>query len=481
MAAAEGTTTVDVWPSASGPPPIGDALRDGKPVDTSVNAPARDGKPVDTTSGDAWASEGRVDEKQTSPVGDGKLADVPDGDDASTAHFRSWLARDPYLLLHKAVYFAGMGANGAWYPYALLYWRLKGINAMEAGTILAASHLASLLCAPVLSRYADTGEANRRRVLVGGAMGAALLIICAGWASSFWQFLVLQTLAEASYASVWPIVDASTMAQLKACEGNTAAYGNSRAFGAAGWGICALISGMLYDRYSLSAIFTTYAAMILPFFFLTSWLPLEKRGATAATVESAWRKLLTVDVGVFMLVVTISAALLLVVDTFRVPYLAGMGASNTLLGLSVTVTAMSEAPCFFVTAYVLRHVSMPLVLLLVLVAYVGRFAWYATMTDPWMTMPMELLHGVQFAFGWAASVSYVSSLLPPELSSSAQGLLSAFQWGIGSAFGAFMGGYIWNATGGRSLMWACSGLGLVGVAVMALSMWRTRRIARAAG
>lgn len=110
--------------------------------------------------------------------------------------------------------------------------------------------------------------------------------------------------------------------------------------------------------------------------------------------------------------------------------------------------------------------------------YVLRYVWYANLTDPAWTMPMELLHGAQYAFGWAAMVSYAASLLPPELSSSAQGLLSASSNGVGGAFGSLAGGYIFEHLGGRALMRYCAGLAGMGVCVMLLSMWRTRRLER---
>lgn len=392
-----------------------------------------------------------------------------------TDHFRAWLKRDKYLLVYKAAYYFGMGANGAYYPFIVLRFGSIGIDGFQAGQILASSHVASLLCSPVLARFSDNSEWNRRVCLVGGAAVAAVCFNLMRWASTFWQAMLLQVVAEGALSAVWPIVDASLMACLTATEGNTARYGNSRAWGAAGWGIHAWLAGMAYDRWSMAVMFNVYLLMVLPWFPALILLPVERRGATASSNKTAWRRLATLDVLVFLVVVFITAALLLVVDHYRTPYLSTLGADNTLLGLSITMTSVSETPCFFLASAVLRKVSMPVVLLVVLITYVLRFVWYATLTDPRWTMPMELLHGAQFAFGWAASTQYVASLLPPELSSSAQGLLSAVQWGLGSAAGSLAGGYIFNELGGRALMWYCAALGVCGTAIMLVSMWRTRK------
>jgi hypothetical protein len=79
-------------------------------------------------------------------------------------------------------------------------------------------------------------------------------------------------------------------------------------------------------------------------------------------------------------------------------------------------------PCFFLAAPVLRRVqNTPLVLALVLLAYVVRLWYYSELVDPWYTLPAELLHGIQFSFGWAATTQHVATLLPPEYASTAQG------------------------------------------------------------
>jgi hypothetical protein len=94
------------------------------------------------------------------------------------------------------------------------------------------------------------------------------------------------------------------------------------------------------------------------------------------------------------------------------------------------------------------------------------------LVDPWWTMPMELLHGVTYAFGWAASCQHVSTLLPPELSSTAQGILSGIQFGLSSFTGALAGGALLSFAGPRVLFRCCVALALVGAAIMALGMRR---------
>lgn len=283
-----------------------------------------------------------------------------------TAHFHAWAKRDKYLLLHKCIYYVGMGAAGSYFPWITRHWRTIGVEGFRAGIILSSSHVVALFCAPSLTRLADSSERWRRVVLLGGALTSAVLFFSMRLAKSFWAALVLQMVGEGVGCVVWPIVDASLLACLQAVDGSTANYGNTRAWAAAGWGINAAIAGAIFDRWGLDKMFLTYAAMSLPLFPLLTLLPLERRAATHESTKNAWRRLATVDVGIFLGVVIIIAALLFVVDTYRLPYLSDLGADNTLLGLSVTMTSVSEVPCFFIVSAVLKRVRMPTVLLTVL-------------------------------------------------------------------------------------------------------------------
>lgn len=394
---------------------------------------------------------------------------------ATTQHFREWLKRDPYMAWHKSIYFIAMGANAAYYPFLVIYLRKIGLSDFEAGIIMACSHAVTAVLSPIVTRFADTSERSRRICLLACWTLGAVLVYCMSFVHNFASAFVVGVLVDGFMTTVWPIMDSSVYACLEATQGNTAAYGNTRAFGALGWGVMAWVFGSILDTYGLEAMFPCFVLCLLPVFILASFVPVEKRGATKGSARNAWRKILTVDIMIFGLVVFITAILLAIVDVFRTPYLASMGASNELLGISITMTSVSEFPFFFVAGWALKRISQEVVLLSVLVAYAIRFAWYAMITDPWWTIPAELLHGVQFALGWAATTSYVATLLPPELSSSAQGMLASIQWGLGPAAGSFCGGWIMQHYGGRAMMNACAILSVIGCVVMAYSMYRKRK------
>ena len=71
-------------------------------------------------------------------------------------------------------------------------------------------------------------------------------------------------------------------------------------------------------------------------------------------------------------------------------------------------------------------------------------------------------------------------MAPPELSSTAQGLLSSVQWGLGGGCGAILGGVIYHAEGPRVMFQFTLGLALLGAGLVGLMIWRQRHRAASA-
>lgn len=407
------------------------------------------------------------------PLG-GAVATAPDA--AMDAHFHAHVKRDPYLLVHKGVYALGMGSGSAYFPFFTLYTtRVLGFTFVDSGYVYALGHVAALFAAPLLTRLADTSATHRRCVLVGGMLAQAALILGMSQARSFAAVAAFEMAQESAAAATWPIMDAATCRVLEVTRGSTAAYGQTRAFGALGWGVMAWGFGALYDdpRVGIGAMFLAFALSALPAAALASRVPLEARPARPASSAAAYARLMRWDVALVFAVVFIAAVLLQIVDVWRGPYLKSLGASNQLLGISITVTACSEFPMFFVTSWLLERITLPAALLSVLCMYAVRFTWYAYLVNPWWTMVAELMHGVTFAIGWASATQYIALLLPPELASTGQGLLAALQWGIAASVGAVAGGAIAGAWGWRVMWLSGAAFAVCGIALMGGAMCRS--------
>lgn len=67
-----------------------------------------------------------------------------------------------------------------------------------------------------------------------------------------------------------------------------------------------------------------------------------------------------------------------------------------------------------------------------------------------------LLPGVTHAAIWAACISYLSAAVPPELRTSAQGILQGLHLGLGRGCGAMIGGVLVNYFGKNGFCFSLS-------------------------
>lgn len=69
-----------------------------------------------------------------------------------------------------------------------------------------------------------------------------------------------------------------------------------------------------------------------------------------------------------------------------------------------------------------------------------RFLYISWLTIPWWVLPFEFIQGITHAAVWAACCSYISHNTPPQLRTSAQGVLQGIHHGLGRGCGAVIGG-----------------------------------------
>ena len=107
---------------------------------------------------------------------------------------------------------------------------------------------------------------------------------------------------------------------------------------------------------------------------------------------------------VFFLQATIMGFGIGVIGEFLFLYLKqDMGATEALMGLSLTVTCAAEIPAFYAQGALLKRVAAGALLHWVVAAYALRLGLYGLLPiagSPWAVLPVELLHGVCFGCGW---------------------------------------------------------------------------------
>ena len=69
------------------------------------------------------------------------------------------------------------------------------------------------------------------------------------------------------------------------------------------------------------------------------------------------------------------------------------GASQFLVGLGSVISCVSEAVMFFGVFYVFKHISHTAFMAFGLIGYIFRFCVFASVTNPWLVLPVEIFQG----------------------------------------------------------------------------------------
>ncbi|PNW85282.1 hypothetical protein CHLRE_03g179350v5 [Chlamydomonas reinhardtii] len=203
----------------------------------------------------------------------------------------------------------------------------------------------------------------------------------------------------------------------------------------------------------------------------------SKNGAAAADSAGHWRRLWVLvrrpEVAVFFVTAMTMGYGFGTIDSFLFLYLRQMGASETLMGLTLTITCAAEVPAFQLQDRLLDRWGVTAVLDLTMLVYALRLALYALLPYAgsvlWV-LPVEVLHGVTFACGWGAGTVNCKTLAPPGLAATMQGAFQGLYFGAGYGLGSLVGGWVGGRLGWQ-LMFATA-------ASVMFGLWLCVRLAR---
>jgi predicted MFS family arabinose efflux permease len=97
---------------------------------------------------------------------------VTSGERPDAHAFADYARRDPWLLLHKAVYLVLCVGWVCFMPFLPLYLASSGMSTEAVGVVLALRPLCVLCATPIFGALADRGY--RRVVLVGSLVASSL-------------------------------------------------------------------------------------------------------------------------------------------------------------------------------------------------------------------------------------------------------------------------------------------------------------------
>lgn len=341
-------------------------------------------------------------------------------------------------------------------PFIVLYFQRLGFSGAQIGILTGIAPLVTFFAAPLWSALAD---ATRRHHLILGMailLGIAMLIVYP-LVSAFVPILFVAIFLNTFFAPVSAFADSATMHMLA---DERELYGRVRVGGSIGFGLAAAVAGAVVEKFGLKYAFWGCAGLFFLNFFISQKLEYgqdENKGPIGGKI----RALLADPRWILFLIVAFAGGLsLAALNNYFFPYLDELGASESTMGLALTVGAISEIPVMFFSNRLIKRLGAYRLLILAMLVTSFRMFLFAASRLPAVVLFAQLLNGLTFSTMWVAGVSYADENAPEGLRTTAQGLFGAMVFGIGMAAGGIVGGPLLESIGGRGL-YLIFGLGIL--------------------
>ncbi|XP_034480769.1 major facilitator superfamily domain-containing protein 6 isoform X2 [Drosophila innubila] len=279
----------------------------------------------------------------------------------------------------------------------------------------------------------------------------------------FWFFFGMLIISWAGMAVVVSIGDAICFGILG---DRHHLYGKQRLCGSVGWGLFALLAGLLVDTMSEEGstvknytIVFWMTLVILGFDMLASTkLKHVQTHMSSNILKDVGQMFLSMRCVVFFLwcvAIGLGTALIwnflfIYLEELATPYDGGQHI-KTLEGLVMGIQCFGgELPLFFLSGWILKRMGHVNAMSLVLFGFGVRFILYSMLQNPWYILPIELLNGITFGLFYATMASYASIVAPPGTEATMQSLVGAIFEGVGVSMGSQIAGQLFAAVSART-------------------------------
>lgn len=358
----------------------------------------------------------------------------------------AWLGVKPEFW-SKAFYFFFYAAIAAIFPFLVLYYDSLGLSGYQIGFLAGILPLVTLISAPLWGGLAD--RTHRHRILLFAAVfGTIVIIIFISNSLEFLWLVPLISLFAFFIAPIMPIVDNSVMELIA---NNRDRYGKLRLWGSVGWAAASPFIGLLIERSGLSSMFIAYIVLMGIGLLISLQMTVSQAGIgtkywtglrSLISNPGWWRFLVAVFVFGFGTAV---------INSYLFLYMDELGASKTLMGLSLTLATVSEVPILFYSGRLLNRFGITSLMIFAMILLAVRLLAFSIIGLPVLVVLFQILHGPAYSVMWVSGVSFAALHAPRGMGATAQGLFAAVLLGLSAASGAFVGGILLESSGSAAM------------------------------
>lgn len=342
---------------------------------------------------------------------------------------------------------------GSWLPLLALYLAdVLGFSGSQIGWIFATQAVASILALFVGGQIADRLMSTEKLLAASHAVGGAAMFALAAQ-KSFWPFFVIMLVYQLAYIPTLSLTNAIAFHHVSDAKTE---FGPIRMWGtigwiAASWPFVFILAGKSGPELhaALRSIFIVagIASLALAAFSLTllpPTPPAQDSAARNAPFEAI--RLLAVPAFLVLFVVTFMDALVhQCYFQWTSPFLERAGLSANWIMPAMSIGQVAEIGTMGVLGLALRRLGWRTTMAVGIAAHAARFFVFAIGNPLWLMVAVNVVHGMCYAFFFAAVYIFVDEYFPKDSRASAQGLFNLLILGVGP----FVGSLLWGALADR--------------------------------
>ncbi|WP_169306637.1 MFS transporter [Cohnella pontilimi] len=329
-------------------------------------------------------------------------------------------------------------------PYMSIFFSDKGFSYTEVGFILSLGAFVSVIAQPTMGMINDRMR-NPRIVLMSTVLLAPLIGLGFSFSSLLAVVIALNVIFTWFQSSSAPLADAIAV-EIGSREGFS--FGSVRLWGALSYALGTFFTGFIYGKYGYDHIFIFFLAVSTLVFVLLFWFPNTKPAHQDTTFFEQAKEVVRNKPFLFFLGISMITAISSATNFSFLPiYFKEMGFDKSLLGTAYAVAALIEVPMFWVATILCRKIGSFNVLSLSAAIYALKCFLLYALHDVYLTLGVQLLDGISFAFAAGTAVEVVGRFASVRTKATFQTIYAAVTWGLGGIFGNAAGGVIADGMG----------------------------------
>ncbi|MDO8412178.1 MAG: MFS transporter [Gallionellaceae bacterium] len=365
-------------------------------------------------------------------------------------------------------YFFYYAFVGMFAPYWSLYLKSIAFNAVQISILMSVQPVMRMIAPNLWGWLADrTGQ--RLRVVQLAALCSVLSYLGVFFTTDFAGLLLVMGLMGFFWSASMPLVEATTLTYLGK---HSARYGRIRSWGSLGFIVTVLGLGYAFDFVAIAWVLWIGIAIKLGILIFSRQIPATEVLAHHTDSQPILSLLRQPQV-----LALFSACFLMAVAhgpyyTFYSIYLVEHGYAKSAVGWLWSLGVVCEIGVFFAMPWLMRHYTLPKILLLSFACAVLRFLLIAWGVE---VLPLLLLaqglHAATFGAFHAAAVALVHQFFRGRHQSKGQALFGSITYGAGGMAGALLSGPLWQHWGAGAMYSFSAVAALAGFGLM---WWKLR-------